>query len=90
MNDNDSPPRAPEEKPHPKFAMPAPRRKGGEGEREDGLAPRVLAVLLGIACIIAGIGLGVSVVLLPVGIVVGLAGVGLLFWGLFAPAFKRS
>jgi hypothetical protein len=43
-----------------------------------------LAVMFGFALMILGVGMGVTMVLLPVGIPVGLFGLLLFVWGLFA------
>lgn len=43
----------------------------------------VLAIVAGFIMTIAGLGMGVTIVLLPLGIPVGLVGVLLLSWGLF-------
>jgi hypothetical protein len=45
-----------------------------------------LAVVLGFVLMIVGIGMGVTMVLLPVGIPVGLIGLGLWLWGLYSTA----
>ena len=45
-----------------------------------------LAVVIGFALMIIGIGMGVTMVLLPLGIPVGLAGLGLWVWGLYSTA----
>jgi hypothetical protein len=45
---------------------------------------RVAAVIIGFVMMIVGLGMSVSIVLLPVGVVVGLLGVGLFVAGLFA------
>lgn len=45
----------------------------------------VAAVVLGLVFMILGLGLGVTLVALPVGLVVGLGGFLLFLWGLFAP-----
>ena len=42
----------------------------------------VAAVVIGFALMVAGLGLGVTMVMLPVGLVVGLLGVGVFVWGL--------
>lgn len=42
------------------------------------------AVVLGLVLIVVGLGLGVTMIMLPVGVVVGLAGVLLVVGGLFA------
>ena len=43
----------------------------------------VLAVAAGVVLMIAGVGMGVTIVLLPLGIPVGFAGLGVFLWGLF-------
>jgi hypothetical protein len=47
------------------------------------------AVVLGLVLIIVGLGLGVTMIMLPVGVVVGLAGVLLVVGGLFARIDKK-
>ena len=42
------------------------------------------AVVLGVVMMIVGLGLGVTMIMLPVGVVVGLVGVALVVAGLFA------
>ena len=42
----------------------------------------VVAVIIGFVLMVAGLGLGVTMVMLPVGLVVGLIGVGVFVWGL--------
>jgi hypothetical protein len=57
---------------------------------------RVLVVAVGVILMAAGIAMGVSLVLLPVGIPVGFAGLLAFLWGVFprqretAPPAKRS
>jgi hypothetical protein len=41
------------------------------------------AIIVGMICMIIGLGMGVSMVLLPVGIPLGLAGLLLFLWGFF-------
>lgn len=48
------------------------------------------AIVLGFGLMILGLGLGVSIVALPVGLLVGLAGILLLLWGLFVPVDKQA
>jgi hypothetical protein len=43
----------------------------------------VLAIVAGFILMIAGLGMGVTIVMLPVGIPVGLFGLLLFIWGLF-------
>jgi hypothetical protein len=45
----------------------------------------VAAVVIGFLMMIVGLGLGVTMIMLPVGVVVGLAGAALFVAGLFAP-----
>ena len=42
----------------------------------------VAAVVVGFVLMVVGLGLGVTMVMLPVGLVVGLFGVGVFVWGL--------
>jgi len=44
----------------------------------------IAAVIIGFVMMVVGLGLGVTMIMLPVGIVIGLLGVGLLVAGLFA------
>jgi len=43
----------------------------------------IIAIVAGLVLMIAGVGMGVTVVLLPIGIPVGFAGLGLFLWGFF-------
>jgi hypothetical protein len=43
----------------------------------------VLAIVTGLILMITGLGMGVSIVLLPIGIPVGLVGLLVFLWGLF-------
>jgi hypothetical protein len=45
----------------------------------------VAAIVIGFLMMIAGLGLGVTMIMLPVGVVVGLAGAAVFVAGLFAP-----
>jgi hypothetical protein len=62
----------------------------------EGFFGRVLVVAVGIILMAAGIAMGVSLVLLPVGIPVGFAGLLAFLWGVFPrqrgtePPAKRS
>jgi hypothetical protein len=49
-----------------------------------------VAVVLGFIMMVVGLGLGVTMIMLPVGIVVGLLGLGLLIAGLFARFDERK
>ncbi len=54
------------------------------------LLGHVLAVVVGLALMIAGLALGVTIVALPVGIAIGFAGLAVLGWGLFGWAQTRK
>ncbi len=43
---------------------------------------RLVAVMVGFALMVIGLGLGVTIVMLPVGLPVGLVGVLIFIWGL--------
>jgi uncharacterized membrane protein len=43
----------------------------------------VFAIALGVVCMSVGVAMGVTLVLLPLGILVGFAGLFLFLWGLF-------
>jgi hypothetical protein len=57
------------------------------GER---LLGHSLAVIVGFALMIVGMGMGVTIVLLPIGIPLGLFGLLLWLWGLFSTAPRRQ
>ena len=63
-----------------------PTRPAGRGrrliEKVELVLGHVAAVVIGFALMVAGLGLGVTMVMLPVGLVVGLLGVGVFVWGL--------
>ncbi len=50
------------------------------------LAGHIAAMVIGVVLMIAGLALGVTMVLLPVGFGVGIAGLLVFVWGLFGPA----
>jgi hypothetical protein len=54
------------------------------------LAVHVLALVAGMVLMVVGLGMGVSVVMLPVGIPVGLFGVLLFLWGLSGHPEQQS
>jgi hypothetical protein len=51
-------------------------------KKAEGIAFHLGAILAGIIMIVLGVGLSVTMVLLPVGLPLGLVGLGLLIWGL--------
>ena len=48
-----------------------------------------IAVVAGLALMIVGLGMGVTMVLLPIGLPLGLAGLLLLMWGLWFAAPRK-
>jgi hypothetical protein len=55
------------------------------------LAAHVVAIVVGLILMIAGMAMGVTVVLLPLGVPVGLAGLFILLWGFVgAPGSKEA
>ena len=55
------------------------RRWLAKGEQ---ILSHVAAVVVGFILMVLGLGLGVTMIMLPVGLVVGLVGVGVFVWGL--------
>jgi hypothetical protein len=56
----------------------------------EGVLGHVVAVIVGFVMMVVGLGLGVTMVLLPVGIVIGLLGVAIFVAGLFAHITRRA
>jgi hypothetical protein len=54
------------------------------------LLGHVTAIAAGLIIMIVGLAMGVSLVLLPIGIPVGLVGLALLIWGLFGAPRSNS
>jgi hypothetical protein len=50
----------------------------------------VIALVVGLVLMVAGLAMGVSLVLLPIGIPVGLVGLGVFLWGLFGRAEEKG
>jgi cbb3-type cytochrome oxidase maturation protein len=64
---------------------------GKELAKEGGrLISHVLALALGVILMIAGTAMGVSLVLLPIGIPLGLIGLAFFLWGLFGQAADKQ
>ena len=64
--------------------MAAQESTGKELVRGAGfLVSHLVALCVGVVLMIAGVAMGVSLVLLPIGIPVGLAGLFVFLWGLF-------
>lgn len=51
---------------------------------------QLVAVFVGFALMVIGLGLGVTMIMLPVGLAVGLVGVLLFIWGLFGHLQDRK
>jgi hypothetical protein len=49
-----------------------------------------IAIVVGMVLVIAGLAMGVTMVLLPIGIPVGLGGLLLCIWGFFSAAPRRE
>ena len=64
--------------------MATPTAGGGRRwiEKAELVFGHVVAVVVGFVLMVVGLGLGVTMIMLPVGLVVGLVGVGLFVWGL--------
>jgi len=50
----------------------------------EGVLGHVAAVIIGFVMMVVGLGLGVTMIMLPVGLVIGLAGAAIFVGGLFA------
>jgi hypothetical protein len=55
----------------------------------ESLLGHIAAVVIGFVMMVVGLGLGVTMIMLPVGLVVGLAGVAIFVGGLFAHIDKE-
>lgn len=57
----------------------------------ENFAAHVAAIIVGAALMVAGLGMGVTVILLPVGVPLGLVGLGAFCWGIwgFGEARRR-
>ena len=66
--------------------MAAEKRAAGQTRRLLEICGLVLghaaAVAVGFVMMVLGLGLGVTMIMLPVGLVIGLVGVGIFVWGL--------
>ncbi len=56
----------------------------------EGVLGHIVAVIVGFVMMVVGLGLGVTMIMLPVGIVIGLAGVALFIGGLFARINQKA
>jgi hypothetical protein len=60
------------------------------GEKIEHFLPRLALVIVGFVLMVVGLGMTVSVVLLPFGVVLGLLGVATFLAGIFAPNLLDS
>jgi hypothetical protein len=60
----------------------------GQDKKPEGIAFHLAAIILGFVMMVLGVGLSVTMVLLPVGLPLGLAGLGVFVWGL-TPGLRR-
>ncbi|MEX2308554.1 MAG: hypothetical protein WD738_13215 [Pirellulales bacterium] len=63
-------------------------RNSDQDNQPDGIAFHLAAIMAGLVMMVLGVGLSVTMVLLPVGIPLGLAGLGVFIWGL-TPRWRR-
>ena len=64
------------------MAIPATGRGRGSIETVERILGHVAAVVLGFVLMVIGLGLGVTMIMLPVGLVIGLVGLLAFVWGL--------
>jgi hypothetical protein len=72
------------------FCVPgdADMTNNDEDKHPDSVAFHLVAIVAGLVMMVLGLGLGVTMVLLPLGLVIGLAGLVVLVWGL-TPGWRR-
>jgi hypothetical protein len=59
-----------------------------QNKKPDSVVFHLLAIIAGLVMMVLGLGLGVTMVLLPLGLPLGLAGLAVLIWGL-TPGWRR-
>jgi hypothetical protein len=59
-----------------------------QDRKPESVAFHLVAIVAGLVMMVLGLGLGVTMVLLPLGLVIGLAGLVVLIWGL-TPGWRR-
>ena len=57
-------------------------KNNDQNKQPDRIAFHLVAIIAGLAMMVLGLGLGVTMVLLPIGLPLGLAGLVVLIWGL--------
>lgn len=72
--------------------MATPTAGGGRRllEKAELVFGHVVAVVVGFVLMVVGLGLGVTMIMLPVGLVVGLLGAGVFVWGLLGHLGKDT
>jgi hypothetical protein len=63
-------------------------RNKQQSNSQDGIAIHLAAIIVGVVMMVLGVGLSVTMVLLPIGIPLGLAGLGVFIWGL-TPGWRK-
>jgi hypothetical protein len=63
-------------------------RNNDQDQKPDSITFHLAAVIAGLVMMMLGVGLGVTMVLLPVGVPLGLAGLGIFVWGL-TPGWRK-
>jgi hypothetical protein len=63
-------------------------RSNDQDNKPDSVAFHLMAIIAGVVMMVLGVGLSVTMVLLPVGLPLGLAGLGVFIWGL-TPGMRR-
>ena len=63
-------------------------RNNDQDTKPEGIAFHLAAIIAGLVMMVLGVGLSVTMVLLPIGIPLGLAGLGLCIWGL-TPGWRK-
>ena len=63
-------------------------RNNDQDKKPDSIAFHLAAIIGGVVMMVLGVGLSVTMVLLPIGIPLGLAGLGVFIWGL-TPGLRR-
>jgi hypothetical protein len=63
-------------------------RNNQQNNSRDGIAFHLAAIIGGLVMMVLGVGLSVTMVLLPIGIPLGLAGLGVCIWAL-TPGWRK-
>jgi hypothetical protein len=63
-------------------------KSNDQDNKPDSVAFHLVAIIAGLVMMVLGLGLGVTMVLLPLGLVLGLAGLVVFVWGL-TPGWRK-